>query len=231
MKFRLGECTMQIAIDGPAGAGKSTIARKLADELGYIYVDTGAMYRCLTWKALMNGIDLADSDELARMAEDTRIEFRQGPGQQLVYCDGKDVSSAVRSPEVNAAVSIIASHPVIRIIMVRQQQEMACNHSVVMDGRDIGECVLPHAEYKFYLTASVDERARRRQADLIRSGFAPRIEDVKQEIVERDKNDSSREMGALKVLPDSIVIDTSNMRVDDLMKQMLETIRRSGHAL
>ncbi|MGE5391467.1 MAG: (d)CMP kinase [Deltaproteobacteria bacterium] len=222
---------MQIAIDGPAGAGKSTIARRLADELGFVYIDTGAMYRCLTWKAINNKIELADVEQLTLMARDTRIEFRQGTDQQLVFCDGQDVSSAIRSHEVNAAVSQVASHPEIRRIMVHQQQDMACNHSVVMDGRDIGECVLPRAEYKFFLTASIEERARRRQADLAGTGSSPGYEAVKKEIKERDKNDTSREVGALKVLSDSIIIDTSSMSINDLMKLMLVTIRGSGHAL
>jgi len=222
---------MQIAIDGPAGAGKSTIARRLADELGFIYIDTGAMYRCLTWKALQNKIDLADSAGLTEMALATTIEFKQSAGQQLVFCDGIDVSSAIRSPEVNSAVSVIASHPHIRSIMVHQQQEMARNHSVVMDGRDIGECVLPRADYKFFLTASIEERARRRLADLAVSGFAPDYDRVIRDIAERDNNDSSRAIGALKVLPDSMVIDTSNMTIDGLMDLMLDTIRGSGHAL
>jgi len=224
----MGECAMQIAIDGPAGAGKSTVARRLADELGFIYVDTGAMYRCLTWKAIKNDLDLADPEELTRMAQDTKIEFRQDNGQQLVFCDGQDVSSAIRSPKVNSAVSIIASHPEIRSIMVRQQQEMARNHSVVMDGRDIGECVLPNAECKFFLIASIEERARRRQADLAHTGFNPDLEAVIKDIAERDKNDSNREVGALKVLPDSIVIDTSCISIDDLMELMLLTIREGG---
>jgi len=222
---------MQIAIDGPAGAGKSTIARRLADKLDYIYIDTGAMYRCLTWKALKSNIDLADSAGLTKMAEDTRIEFKQNTGQQLVFCDGMDVSFAIRSPEVNSAVSIIASHPHIRSIMVHQQQEMARNHSVVMDGRDIGECVLPNAEYKFFLTASIEERARRRLADLTKSGFTPDYDTVIMDISQRDCNDSNREIGALKVLPDSIVVDTSNKSIDDMMNLIMDIIRRSGHAL
>lgn len=222
---------MQIAIDGPAGAGKSTIAKRLADNLGFVYIDTGAMYRCITWKAINSKMDLADVEPLIDMASHTKIEFRQGAGQQSVFCDGKDISSAIRSHEVNAAVSIIASHPQIRRIMVHQQQEMAANHSVVMDGRDIGECVLPHAEFKFFLTASIEERAKRRRADMAVSGFDPGLELVRQEIEERDKNDARREVGALKVLPDSIVIDTSSMSIDDLLELMLVTVRGTAHAL
>lgn len=222
---------MQIAIDGPAGAGKSTIAKRLAGELGFIYIDTGAMYRCLTWKALKSQIDLAEPVRLKQIAENTTIEFKQNGLEQRVICDGIDVSIAIRSPEVNAAVSIVASYPEIRSMMVGQQQDMAQNHSVVMDGRDIGECVLPDADYKFFLTASIEERARRRQLELADSGFDPGFDAVRQDIAERDKKDSCREVGALKVLPDSIVIDTSHMEIDDLMRLILETIRRSGHAL
>ncbi|NLW90631.1 MAG: (d)CMP kinase [Syntrophomonadaceae bacterium] len=222
---------MQIAIDGPAGAGKSTIARRLADKLGFVYIDTGAMYRCITWKAIKNEVDLADAGQLTNLARDTHIEFRQGSSHQLVFCDGQDVSSAIRSHEVNAAVSKVASHPEIRRIMVRQQQHMASNNSVVMDGRDIGECVLPEAEYKFFLTASIEERARRRQAELTATGLGHELEKVKIEIEERDKSDANREVGSLKILPDSIVIDSSSMTIDDLMNLILDTIRGSGYAV
>jgi len=216
---------MKIAIDGPAGAGKSTIARLLARELGYIYIDTGAMYRALTWKALQKNIDLASEKELEKMARQTRIEFQYSLQAQKTICDGRDVSGEIRTPEVNAAVSTVASYPGIRSIMVRLQRELARNHSVVMDGRDIGECVLPDADYKFYLTASIDERARRRQIELLSSGFDVDYETLKEEIAARDLNDANRPVGALKILPDSIVIDTSSRQIGEVLGQIMQIVR------
>ncbi|WP_054697398.1 (d)CMP kinase [Syntrophomonas palmitatica] len=216
---------MKIAIDGPAGAGKSTIARLLARKTGYIYIDTGAMYRALTWKALQNNININSGEDLERLARETKIEFQYSLEDQKTICDGRDVSQEIRSPEVNAAVSVVAAYSGIRSIMVKLQQQMARNHSVVMDGRDIGECVLPDADYKFYLTASIEERARRRQKELLASGYDAEYDDIKNEIVARDLNDASREVGALKVLPDSIVIDTSECHVGEVLDKMLEIMK------
>ncbi len=216
---------MKIAIDGPAGAGKSTIAKLLARETGFIYIDTGAMYRALTWKALQKNINLNSEKDLETLARQTRIEFQYSSHAQKTICDGEDVSQAIRSPEVSAFVSIVAAHTGIRSIMVKLQQELARNHSVVMDGRDIGECVLPDADFKFYLTASIDERARRRQKELLASGFEVEYDSIKNEIAVRDMNDASREVGALKVLPDSIVIDTSDCQASEVLDKMLRIMR------
>ncbi|MGS0764914.1 (d)CMP kinase [Syntrophomonas curvata] len=216
---------MKIAIDGPAGAGKSTVARRLAEELGFVYIDTGAMYRVLTWKALQRGLDLYHEEELNRLASSIKIHFENDCKQQKVLCDGKDLTAAIRLPEVNAAVSTVASHPTIRRTMVEQQQHMASSISVVMDGRDIGECVLPDAEYKFFVTASVEERARRRAAELAASGLHIDYNTILQEITRRDKNDSERQTGALKILPDSIIIDSSEMSVEQVLQKMLAIIQ------
>lgn len=216
---------MKIAIDGPAGAGKSTIARTLSRELGFIYIDTGAMYRALTWKALMNNISVEDSKALYELAQKIDIHFEHYFNEQKLICENEDVTSLLRSPEVSASVSRVASYPEIREIMVKRQQEMARDYSVVMDGRDIGECVLPDAEYKFFLTASIEERARRRLQDLQNSGYEADLDSTKKEIAERDKNDSQREMGALKVLDESIVIDTSNLSVKQVIGLILSIVR------
>ena len=159
---------LQIAIDGPAGAGKSTVARRLAQELGFVYIDTGAMYRVLTWKALQKKVDPENSEALYALANSIKIHFEYLSGQQKVICDGEDLTAAIRLPEVSAMVSTVASHPAIRKIMVEQQQDMARNISVVMDGRDIGECVLPDAEYKFFLTASLEERTHTSLSKILR---------------------------------------------------------------
>lgn len=218
---------MKIAIDGPAGAGKSTVARELARELGFIYIDTGAMYRALTWKALQEGIDLEDPKALYELAVNTDIHFTFNSTEQKVMCDDVDITFLIRSPEVSSVVSKVASCPDIRRVMVRRQQEMAANISVVMDGRDIGEYVLPDAEYKFFLTANLDERIRRRKKERAEQGFEVDDESIKSEIIERDRNDAQREVGALKVLNDSIVIDTSNLSVKEVVNRMLSIIREA----
>lgn len=216
---------MKIAIDGPAGAGKSTVARNLAKELGFVYIDTGAMYRALTWKALQMGLDTGNEEELHRLASSIKIHFEQNSKEQKVLCDGEDVTVAIRLPEVNAAVSAVASYPTVRETMVKQQQNMANSISVVMDGRDIGECVLPDAEYKFFVTASIEERAQRRTLELADSGFSIDYDTILREITERDKNDSERKTGALKILPESIIIDSSKMSVDQVLQKMLAIIQ------
>jgi len=216
---------MKIAIDGPAGAGKSTVAKKLAEKLGFVYIDTGAMYRALTWKALQKKVDPEDANALYELANSIRIHFEYHSGQQKVICDGEDLTVATRLPEVSAMVSTVASHPAIRTIMVKQQQEMARSISVVMDGRDIGECVLPDADYKFFLTASIEERANRRAVELKDSGFIINYETILQDIIQRDKRDSEREVGSLKILAESIVIDSSNLSIEQVLQKMLAIIR------
>lgn len=216
---------MKIAIDGPAGAGKSTVARKLAEKLGIVYIDTGAMYRALTWKALQKKVDPENTEALYQLANSIRIHFEYHSGQQKVICDGEDLTAAIRLPEVSAMVSTVAFHPAIRKIMVKQQQEMARSISVVMDGRDIGECVLPDADYKFFLTASIGERANRRATELKDSGFTINYETILQDITQRDKRDSEREIGSLKILADSIVIDSSNLSIEQVLQKMLAIIQ------
>ncbi|MFY9323033.1 MAG: (d)CMP kinase [Syntrophomonadaceae bacterium] len=216
---------MKIAIDGPAGAGKSTSARILAAKLGVLYIDTGAMYRALALKALKTTINLHDPQDLLELALHTHIHFELNDQQQKVICDGRDVTEAIRSPEVSAVVSQVAVHPAVRKQMVIMQRDMARNHSVVMDGRDIGECVLPDADYKFYVTASLEERTKRRIKELQANGYEVDEERVKREIMQRDHQDSHREVGALKLLPDSILIDTSALTVDQAVTKIMKIIQ------
>ncbi|CFX21621.1 Cytidylate kinase [Syntrophomonas zehnderi OL-4] len=222
---------MQIAIDGPAGAGKSTIARMLARELGYVYIDTGAMYRALTWKAIKNNIELNNSQALYELARETKIQFTNPSGDQRVICDGEDVTEAIRSPLINASVSLVAAKAEVRKVMVAKQQQMAKFESVVMDGRDIGEQVLPDADYKFFITASLPERARRRIAELQSQGYEVKPAEVEKEIQARDQMDCERSVGALKTLPDSIVIDTSLLNTEQLLGKMLDIIGEKKHVL
>lgn len=216
---------MKIAIDGPAGAGKSTIARKLAARLGILYIDTGAMYRALALKALNTALNLNDPQDLLNLALHTHIYFEPDHQQQKVICDGLDVTEAIRSPEVSSVVSQVAVHPDVRKQMVIMQRDMASNHSVVMDGRDIGECVLPDADYKFYVTASLKERTQRRIKELQANGYKVDEEEIKRDIEYRDYRDSHREVGALKRLPDSILIDTSDLAVKEAVTKILSIIQ------
>jgi CMP/dCMP kinase len=215
---------MKIAIDGPAGAGKSTVARALAQQLGCIYIDTGAMYRALTWKALCRGIDLQDAASLKEMAIAIDIHFDTQAGKQRIICDGEDLTEVIRSPQINAAVSVVAAPAGVREVMVRKQQEMARTNSVVMDGRDIGELVMPNADYKFFLTADLQERTQRRSRDMERLGFDQDLMSMQKDIESRDQMDSQRKVGALKILPDSIVIDTSQSTSEEVLSQILSII-------
>lgn len=216
---------MKIAIDGPAGAGKSTIARQLASQLGLVYVDTGAMYRALTWKAINKSLDLNDEKSLYQLALNTDIQFKNNNGVQSIICDNRDITDFIRSPMVSAAVSKVSSYSSLRKVMIKQQQKMAQVCSVIMDGRDIGECVLPEADYKIFLTAQVEVRAKRRKEELARQGYNIDIDNICRDIKERDNNDSNREMGALKILPDSIVIDTSYLDINEVISLIKSFIR------
>lgn len=189
---------ISIAIDGPAAAGKSTVAKIAAEKLSYIYIDTGAMYRALTYKAIQKKLNLEDEEALYDTLLTTEIVLAPSENGQLVYLDQSDVTTAIRSAEVTNSVSIVAKQQKIREEMVKRQQALASNGGVVMDGRDIGTHVLPHAEVKVFLLASVDERAERRHAENLEKGFPSDLEKLKQEIALRDKIDSEREIAPLK---------------------------------
>ncbi|CUU05025.1 cytidylate kinase [Candidatus Kryptobacter tengchongensis] len=211
-----------IAIDGPAGSGKSTTARLVAQKLGYIYIDTGAMYRALTLKVIELGIDPNDESSIIKIAENTKIELLYENGNLKVILDGKDVSEKIRSPEVTSLVSIVSAHPKLRDIMVKKQRELGRNGGVVMDGRDIGTVVFPDADLKIFMTADVRERAKRRQKELKAQGFDVEIEKLIKEIEERDKFDSTREIGPLKKADDAIEIDTTNLTIDEQVEIVLK---------
>ncbi len=218
---------MKIAIDGPAGAGKSTLARALASRLGYIYIDTGAMYRALAWKALQADLDLDDPTVLYRLAEGLDLAFDKQEGEQRLICQGEDITDIVRSPQISAVVSQVAAHPRVRAIMVSKQQEMARAGRVVMDGRDIGEQVLPDADFKFFVTADLQKRVQRRLHEMESRGYQVDSEAILHDMRNRDLMDSARSVGALKILPDSIVIDTSAYNADEVLAQILYLIGES----
>lgn len=214
-----------VAIDGPAGAGKSTVARQVAKDLGYIYLDTGAMYRALTLKALRTGVSLEDEDALTKMAKETEIKITYKDHTQLIFMDGEDVSEEIRTPRVSQNVSLVAKVPGVRVEMVRLQRELAKGGGVVMDGRDIGSYVLPDAECKIFLTASTAERARRRAGDLKNLGIEVDLKQLEHEIAMRDQIDSTREMAPLVRAEDALLLDTSNMDFYEVVNKVKELIR------
>jgi cytidylate kinase len=211
-----------IAIDGPAGSGKSTTARIVAQKLGYLYIDTGAMYRALTLKVIESGVDPKDEDMVFKLLEDARIELFYENGELKVLLDGVDVSERIRAPEVTNIVSIVSSHPRVRELMVRKQRELGRNGGVVMDGRDIGTVVFPEAELKIFMKADVVERAKRRQRELKKKGFNVAIEEIIEEIEKRDKLDSTREVSPLRKADDAIEIDTTNLTIDEQVEIVLK---------
>lgn len=215
---------MNIAIDGPAGAGKSTIAKLLAAKLGILYLDTGAMYRAVGLKALNTGVDISDAAAVEKMLADTEIDVTQENGVQHVYLDGNDVSSVIRENAVSKAASDISAVPCVRYKMVELQREIASRCDTVLDGRDIGTFVLPNAEYKIFLTASAEERAKRRYAELKAKGSTLTLEQIKDDIVKRDYNDSHRALAPLKKADDATEVDTTAMGIDDVVGRIYAII-------
>lgn len=213
---------ISIAIDGPAGAGKSTVAKRVAEELSIEYIDTGAMYRALTLKVLQLGLNPKDNLEVIKVLEDSSIDFKNNH----IYLDGANVDNEIRANIINNKVSFIAKIKEVRDGMVKIQQELANTKSVVMDGRDICTVVLPQAEFKFFITATVEERANRRFKELVEKGSKDiTLEQIRNEIENRDRIDSTREIAPLKQSLDSCKIDTTNKSIEDTVSQIVSMVR------
>ncbi|CAH0345562.1 (d)CMP kinase [Bacillus sp. CECT 9360] len=218
------EKKISVAIDGPAAAGKSTVAKMVAEKFNYIYVDTGAMYRALTYKALNDGIDIGNEAALTHLLDDTAIELKPSESGQLVFLDDQNVTEAIRNNEVTASVSEVSKHKSIRKEMVRRQQLFGEQGGVVMDGRDIGTHVLPNAEVKIFLIASVEERASRRHQENIQKGFSSDLEKLKEEIALRDKLDSEREVAPLRKASEAVEIDTTSLSIQQVAEKVMVLI-------
>ncbi len=214
--------SIQIAIDGPAGSGKSTISKIIAKRLDIMYLDTGAMYRGITYKALENNISPDDKEKLAMLLNETTISFK---GADLIL-DEKNRSEEIRHPEISDNVSSYAAVKEIREDLVRRQQYLSDNHSIIMDGRDIGTVVLPNATYKIYLTASVIERAERRYKELIDKGHEVDFEEIKDEIIKRDYNDMNRSVSPLTKANDAIEVDTSGQTIDQVVETIITIVHK-----
>lgn len=210
-----------IAIDGPAAAGKSTVAKIIAGNLSYLYIDTGAMYRALTYKAIVHKLNLENENALYEMLLNTDIKLAPSDNGQLVFLDNRDVTKDIRSSEVTNRVSYVAKHLKVREEMVKRQQHFATSGGVVMDGRDIGTHVLPNAEVKVFLLASVEERALRRHSENIEKGFSSDLEKLKEEIATRDKIDSEREIAPLKKAADAVEIDTTSLTIPEVVDKIM----------
>jgi cytidylate kinase len=222
-----------VAIDGPAGAGKSTVARAVARRLGVAYLDTGAMYRALTWLAAQRGVEPGDADALAALARDEPIGIEPTDDGDRVSIAGMDVTDVIRAPEIAARVSEVSAHPGVRARMVEAQRAVMASGSWVSDGRDVGSVVVPGAELKVFLTASLEERARRRHADLAHQGVATDLGRVLEDVRRRDHIDSTRAASPLRVAEGAIVIDSSELdaeEVADLIVRLVEDLRASGEA-
>lgn len=216
--------TIKIAIDGPAGAGKSTIAKAVAKELHFIYIDTGAMYRAVGVAALRRGIDPTNAEAVSGILDQIQINIKHMAGEQQVYLNGENVSAEIRTPEASVAASDVAVIPAVRLKLVELQRQLAQSENVIMDGRDIGTYVLPDAQIKIFLTASVEARAQRRYKELLEKGISTSFEDVKSDMIYRDQNDSSREFAPLKPAADSILVDSTNWSLEETIKQILQIV-------
>jgi cytidylate kinase len=220
-----------IAIDGPAGAGKSTVSKILAKRLNFLYVDTGAMYRVLTLKAMREKIPWDDKEKLIEMAKNTEIELYQDGEKYRVFMDGEDVSEEIRKEEVSKNTSCIASILEIRKILWEKQRNFREKYDIVMEGRDIGTKVFPDAQIKIYLDASVEERAKRRYLQLKEMGIEEDIEKIKKEIVERDKKDKNREIAPLIKTDDYYYIDTTDLAIDEVVEKIISIYKSKPQSL
>ena len=214
-----------IAIDGPSGAGKSSMARTIARKYGFIYVDTGAIYRTVGLAAHRLGISCSDETEVSKLLPGLRIEMKyDDAGEQKMYLDGEDVSSEIRLPEISICASDVSALPAVRAYLLEMQRSMARTNNVIMDGRDIGTVVLPDADVKIFLTASSIARANRRLLQLMEKGIRSDLEDVLKEIEYRDKQDSSREIAPLKPADDAVIVDTSDIGIDETVELLSSII-------
>ena len=216
---------ISVAIDGPSGAGKSTLARRLAADLGYVYVDTGAMYRAIGLYASRQGADLHDEAAVAAPPPQTRLDLRPVVGTQPVYLNGADVSEAIRAEAIGMAASAVSAHGAVRAFLLETQRSLAAGQNVLMDGRDIGTVVLPHATVKIFLTASPEARARRRCLELRQKGKDADYETVLADIRRRDEQDTNRPIAPLRQAEDAIRIDTSEIDFDQSFELLKRTIR------
>ena len=213
---------MKIAIDGPAGAGKSTISKAAAKKLGFIYIDTGAMYRAVGLAAVRQGIDTTDTEGVTSILDDIEISISYDESGQQIFLNDENVSADIRLPEISVAASNVAVIPAVRLKLVELQRELAAHNDVLMDGRDIGTYVLPDAEVKIFLTASVEERAMRRYRELAEKGIQADFDEVKADMEYRDKNDSEREFAPLKPAEDSIILDNTDLSLEQSVDKICE---------
>ena len=215
---------ISVAIDGPSGAGKSSLAKRLAADLGYVYVDTGAMYRTIGLYAVRQGADLHDAAAVAALLPQIRLDIRLVDGTQHVYLNGEDVSEAIRAEEIGMAASAVSAHPPVRAFLLETQRGLAANQNVLMDGRDIGTVVLPNATVKIFLTASPEARAQRRCKELQEKGQAAEYDTVLADIRQRDYQDTHRAVAPLKQAEDAILVDTSDIDFDQSFAVLKRTI-------
>jgi cytidylate kinase len=219
--------TIAIAIDGPSGAGKSTIARILAQKLGYIYVDTGALYRATGYAVTARGVDYHDAAAVEALLPSLSVSLRYVDGAQRVYVGDEDVSDKIRTPEMSMAASAVSAQPPVRAFLFQLQQDIAAENNVIMDGRDIGTVVLPHAQVKIFLTASAEDRARRRYEELIEKGQDVTYEDVLADMKERDYNDSHRAIAPLKPADDAVLVDTTGYELEQSVERLATLVNET----
>ncbi len=218
--------SFNVAIDGPAGAGKSTIAKKVAKELGFIYVDTGAMYRAMALFLLKNNVDREDKEAIGTKCQEADISIRYENGEQIVLLNGENVNGFIRTEEVGNMASVSSANPKLREKLVELQKKLAAEADVIMDGRDIGTCVLPNADVKVYLTASSKVRAMRRFKELEAKGIACGLEQIEADIIERDHRDMTREHSPLRQAEDAQLVDSSDMTIDEVVEAICGLVRK-----
>ena len=219
---------LQVAIDGPASSGKSTVAKIIAKRFGYVYCDTGAMYRSVTWAALENGIDVSDTKQVIDLARRIKITFEPGQPDQRVFVDGHEITKDIRTEKIAANVSAVAAIPEVRAQMVEQQRQIAQTGGIVMDGRDIGTTVLPDAQVKVFLVASAHERARRRYEENLQKGLATQsLDELEAAIKLRDQKDSTRKVSPLTQAKDAILIDTTSLTIDQVVDEISALIKKN----
>ena len=216
---------IQIAIDGPSGAGKSTIAKAVAKRLGYVYVDTGALYRTVGYAALCEELDCKNADEIAPLLKKIKVDLTYDNGVQKVLLNGEDVSTQIRLPECSMAASAVSAIPAVREFLLNTQRDIATHHNVIMDGRDIGTVVLPNAQVKIFLTASAEKRAQRRFIELCEKGIETTFEEVLEDMKQRDYNDSHRAIAPLKAAEGSILVDTSELDLEQSIHAIEQAVQ------